>query len=143
VSPGIVTGIGSELDILPTLASVTGAHAPTDRILDGYDLSPTLRGQSPSPRQILYYYANTGAGVLSAVRRGPYKAHFVVSGADASAASAPQLYNLDQDPSEKFDLAAKHADLVAELRKVADDHRATVVAVKNQIATRTAKPPQP
>ena len=143
VSPGIVTGIGSELDMLPTLASVTGAHAPTDRILDGYDLSPTLRGQSPSPRQILYYYANTGPGVLSAVRRGPYKAHFVVSGADASAPSAPQLYNLDQDPSEKFDLAAKHPDLVAELRKVADDHRATVVAVKNQIATRTAKPPRP
>jgi arylsulfatase A-like enzyme len=145
IAGSVVTGIGSELDILPTFTSLAGAQPPADRVLDGYDLSPTLRGQSPSPRQTLFYYASTGNGVLSAVRRGPYKAHFAVPGAatDGSAAS-PQLYNLDQDPSEKFDLAAKHPEVIAELRKLADDHQKTVVAVKNQIATRApAKAPQP
>jgi arylsulfatase A len=63
---------------------------------------------------------------------------------DAPSTAAPQLYNLDQDPSEKYDLASKRGDLVGELRTLADDHAKTVVTVKNQIATRPpAKAPQP
>ena len=149
IAPAVVTGIGSELDLMPTLASLAGARTPSDRVLDGYDLSATLRRGSPSPRQTLFYYASSGAGVLSAVRRGPYKAHFVIPGGAASGGaaplgpSAPQLYNLDQDPSEKYDLAASHPELIAELRKLADDQQKTVPAVRNQIATRTAKAPQP
>jgi hypothetical protein len=54
------------------------------------------------------------------------------------------LYNLDQDPSEKFDLATRHPEIIAELRKLAEDHAKTVVAVKNQIATRpSSKAPGP
>ena len=148
IAPAVVTGIGSELDLLPTFASLAGARIPADRVLDGYDLSATLRGQSPSPRQTVFYYANSGAGVLSAVRRGSYKAHFVIPGAAGGGATpaepgSPQLYNLDHDPSEKYDLAAAHPELIAELRKLADDHQKTVPAVKNQIATRTAKAPRP
>jgi arylsulfatase A len=76
------------------------------------------------------------------VRRDSFKAFFVVPPADtagtaAAAPSSPQLYNLDQDPSEKFDITTKHPELVTELRKIADEHQKTVVAVKNQIATRT------
>jgi arylsulfatase A-like enzyme len=145
IASSVVTGIGSELDILPTFASLAGAKPPADRVIDGYDLSATLRGQSASPRQTLFYYASSGSGVLSAVRHGAYKAHFVVPGAATDGpAAAPQLYNLDQDPSEKYDLAPKHLDVVAELRRLADDHQKTVVSVKNQIATRTpSKAPQP
>jgi arylsulfatase A-like enzyme len=142
IKSSVTTGIGSELDILQTFASLAGAQAPSDRVLDGYDLSQTLRGRAPSPRHTLFYYANSGNGILSAVRRDSFKAFFVVPPADAAgtsaaAASSPQLYNLDQDPSEKFDVAEKHPELMIELRKVADEHQKTVVAVKNQIATRT------
>jgi hypothetical protein len=38
---------------------------------------------------------------------------------------------------EKYDLAAKRPELIAELRKLAGDHQKTVIQVKNQIATRT------
>jgi arylsulfatase A-like enzyme len=142
IRPDVVTGIGSQLDILPTFASLAGARLPADRVLDGYDLSPTLLGKAPSPRQMVFYYANSGTGVLSAVRRGPFKAHFVVPGAASGGATEPvdtppQLYNLDEDPSEKYDLAGKRPELIAELRKLADDHQKTVIPVKNQIATRT------
>jgi arylsulfatase A len=142
IKSSVTTGIGSELDILQTFANLAGAQAPSDRVLDGYDLSETLRGRAPSPRHTLFYYANSGNGILSAVRRDSFKAFFVVPSADAAgtsaaAASLPQLYNLDQDPSEKFDVAEKHPELMIELRKLADEHQKTVVAVKNQIATRT------
>ena len=135
IPAGVVTGIGSELDLLPTLARLAGAPLPSARVLDGYDLSATLRGQSPSPRDTLFYYASTRGGMLSAVRHGAYKAHFVVPGAAADA--SPQLYNLDQDPSEKYDLAARHPEVLAKLRKLADDHLKTIAPVKDQIATRS------
>ena len=142
IPSSVVTGIGSQLDILPTFASLAGAPLPAERDLDGYDLSPTLRGKAPSPRQTVFYYANSGNGLLSAVRRGPFKAHFVISGAASGGSTAPvdtpaQLYNLDEDPSEKYDLAGKRPELIQELRKLADDHQKTVIPVKNQIATRT------
>jgi arylsulfatase A len=139
IRSSVVTGIGSELDLLQTFASLAGARPPADRLLDGYDLSPTLRRDAPSPRQTLMYYAGA---TLSAVRRGPYKAHFsspepdAGAGRGATAAAEPQLYNLDIDPSEQFDIAGANAGVIAELRAIADEHKKTVVPVKNQIATR-------
>jgi arylsulfatase A-like enzyme len=140
IKSGVVTGIGSELDLLPTFASLAGAKPPADRVMDGYDLSRTLREDAPSPRQTLMYYAGA---TLSAVRRGPYKVHFVIPEATAGA-DEPQLYNLDLDPSEKFDVAAANPRIVAELRALAEEHKKTVVPVKNQIATRpsSTEPPK-
>ncbi len=144
IKPAVVTGIGSELDLLPTFVNLAGARLPSDRVLDGYDLSATLTRGEPSPRHTLFYYASTGNGVLSAVRHDSFKAFFVVPGADSSGTAAPQLYNLDHDPAEKYDLAAQHPDIVADLRKFADEHAKTVVPVKNQIATRPqSKAPKP
>jgi arylsulfatase A-like enzyme len=144
IKPAVVTGIGSELDILQTFASLSGAKPPADRVMDGYDLSAALKRGDPSPRHTLFYYASTGSGVLSAIRQGSYKEFFVVPATDRSSAASPQLYNLDQDPSEKYDLASQHANVVAELRALADEHAKTVVTVKNQIATRPpSKAPQP
>jgi arylsulfatase A-like enzyme len=146
IPSGTVTGIGSELDLLQTFASLAGAAAPSDRVLDGYDLSPALRGQSPSPRDVMFYYANSGEGVLSAVRRGAYKAHFVLPASGGMpvpvpALTPPLLYDLDHDPSEQFDLAKAHLEIVAELRRLMEEHQKTVVPVKNQIATRPARRP--
>jgi arylsulfatase A len=139
IKPGVITGPGSELDVLRTFSSVAGAEVPSDRVMDGYDLSSTLKRGDPSPRHTVFYYASTGSGVLSAVRRDSFKEFFVMPVSDAASSATPQLFNLDQDPSEKYDLAAKHPEIVAELRTLADDHAKTVVAVKNQIATRPTK----
>jgi arylsulfatase A-like enzyme len=140
IASGVMTGIGSELDVLQTFAALAGAKPPADRVLDGYDLSGTLRGSSRSPRDTLFYYGSSG---LAAVRRGAYKAHFTTTpgpGEPARASDAgPLLYNLDEDPSEKFDLAPAKPDVVAELRRTAEEHKTTVVPVKDQINTRTAK----
>jgi arylsulfatase A-like enzyme len=143
IKSGIVTGMGSELDVLQTFAAIAGAPAPSDRVLDGYDLSATLRTGAASPRHLFFYY---GGGGLAAVRRGSYKAHFVIPASGATLGNAPpaanavpQLYNLDQDPSEKFDLAPTHPEIVEELRRVAEEHKQTVVPVKNQITTRAGR----
>ena len=85
---------------------------------------------------------SSGGSTLSAVRHGAYKAYFLVPasldgrGGAAVPSTEPQLYNLDEDPGEKYDLAAQHPEIVAELRRLADAHKKTVVPVPNQIATR-------
>jgi arylsulfatase A len=142
VQPGVVTGIGSELDLLQTFASLAGAAAPTDRPLDGYDLSRTLRDGAPSPRDSVFYYG----AQLVAVRKGAYKLHLQIPSAGgrgggasetpaANGASPPQvaLYNLDVDPSEQFDLAKELPEAVADLMRVADQHRKAVVPGIDQL----------
>ena len=78
IKPGVVTDLGSGLDLIATAASLSGAALPRDLVLDGVDLSPALRGSGPSPRNELFYYWDSE---LRAIRKGRYKAHFITSGA--------------------------------------------------------------
>ena len=132
VRPGTVTGIGSGLDLLPTAAALAGARLSADRILDGVDLSAPLRGTGESPRHTIFYYWDSE---LRAVRKDRYKAHFITSGAynigGARAVHAPPLlFDLAADPGERFDIAAAHPGVIADLLQEADAHRRTVVPAK-------------
>jgi arylsulfatase A len=136
----VVNGIGSELDVLQTFASLAGAPAPSDRVLDGYDLSKTLRGNAPSPRETLFYYEGA---TLNGVRRGSFKIHAELPAgrgrSGGAAAETPlqwELFNLDEDPSEKIDLSKQRPELVTKLLGLVAEHKKTVVAVEDQIAKR-------
>jgi len=138
VAKGVVTEMGSELDLLPTFARLAGANLPSDRPIDGVDLSPTLKKGGASPRRELFYY---GARLV-AVRQGPYKLHLAgrqQPQPTAGAASGAELYNLDVDPSEKFDLAKQMPDVVARLQKLAADHEASFTPAPSQLG-RGARP---
>jgi arylsulfatase A len=104
VKRGVVRGIGATLDILPTVASMTGAQPPADRPLDGMDLSPALLRGEPSPRREMLYYR---AGELFAFREGPYKIHFLTQTGytepQPTRHDPPALYHLEHDPGEKFE----------------------------------------
>ena len=45
----------------------------------------------------------------------------------------PLLYNLDEDPSEQFDVAKKHPDVLKEIAAVAAEHKQGVHAVPSQL----------
>jgi arylsulfatase A len=142
VKPSVVRDVGSFFDLLPTLAALAGAPLPSGRVLDGYDLTAALRGTGPSPRRTYFYYRGA---TLQAVRSGPFKLHFVTrpDGNDEKPipVDPPWLYNVDQDPGEQYDLAAQHPKVVAELRRLADEHRRTVQPVEDQIAKRSTAIP--
>ena len=132
IRPGVVTGIGSGLDLFATAAAIAGGGVPTDRPTDSIDLSPALKTSAPSPRNELFYYWDSE---LRAVRKGHYKAHFITSGAYDDGEprvvhDPPLLFDLSADPGERFNVAAEHADVVADLVKTANAHRSAVTSAK-------------
>ena len=134
IQPGVVSEMGSTLDLLPTFGALAGADVPDDRILDGDDLTPVLNGTGPSPRRQMVYYRGSE---IYAMRLGAYKAHFITRpayGRDGPKShDPPLLYNLEVDPSEKRNVAAKHPEVIADIKAAVAAHRETVTPVVNQL----------
>lgn len=145
IRPAVVTGLGTTMDLFPTIIALAGGAPPADRPLDGYDLGPTLVGTAPSPRNTVFYYRQRD---LYAVREGAWKAHFISEGAYGQfgarvAHETPELYNLDEDPSERFNVAAAHPDVVSRLRTVATTHLAGVAPSPSRLEARIGDPRVP
>jgi arylsulfatase A-like enzyme len=125
------------IDILPTLAGLAGAKLPALPI-DGKDVWPILSGKagSRSPHEAYFFYWNNE---LQAVRSGKWKLHLphtyrtlgdAPAGKDGKPSNYQQtktpeaLYDLDADAGEKTDVADRHPEVVARLRKLAAGMRA-------------------
>jgi arylsulfatase A len=129
VRPGVVSDIGSAMDLFVTAAKITGADVPSDRVIDGVDLRAPLTGTGPSPRTTIFYYWDNE---LRAVRKGTYKAHFITIGSYGQGGpreehNPPLLFNLGEDPGEHTDVASSHPDVVADLAREAEAHKRGVV----------------
>lgn len=123
IKQGVVTEMGSTLDIINTFAAMSGTDIPSDRKMDGYDLSPALMGTGKSPRNEFYYW---DFAELHAVRVGPWKLHIqqreILNYHNIAKMEHPELYNVEVDISEKFDRFEKNPDLVSELHKKLEKH---------------------
>jgi arylsulfatase A len=129
--PGTITAgrtaldLASGLDLFTTCLDLAGAKIPEDRPIDGVSLAPLLRGTGPSPRTHLFYYRGAE---LFAARLGPWKVHLKTvdpaSGKEtAQSHNPPLLFHLLTDPSEQFNVADRHADVLAQILKEIEDHR--------------------
>lgn len=126
----------STLDILPTLTSLAGGQIPTDRKIDGHDISDLLFGKegAKSPHDPFYYYHTTQ---LQAVRSGKWKLVLPQSekftGWSKKIKDSPlQLFDLKADPGEKNNLAQNHLDVVTQLTKFANEARKDLGDGNNQ-----------
>jgi len=140
IRPGVVNGMGATMDIYTTILTLAGAKVPDDRVVDGLDLCPALFGTGPSPRQTVFYYRGAK---LWAIRKGPYKAHFITKSAYGRDKEVrhdpPLLYHLGHDPSEKFNIATAHPDVLADIQKEVALHLANVTPGEDQLAKRIPK----
>jgi len=116
------------LDLMATFAHLAGVALPTkDRegqpiIFDSYDMSPVLFGKGKSARKAWFYFTENELSP-GAARVGNYKAVFNLRGDDGAktgglavdanlgwkgpesyVATAPQIFDLWQDPQERYDL---------------------------------------
>ncbi len=134
VKPGVVMEMGSTLDLFPTFCAQSGIDLPEDRIYDGNDLTPLLQGGNEPVRNEIFYYRGTK---IYAVRKGKYKAHFLTKsgyGSDPVVVhETPLLFDLEVDPSERFDIAANHPEVIEEIMKLVETHNSTLKPVTNQL----------
>ena len=128
------TNVAGMMDLFPTALRLAGADLPTDRILDGQDLSDTLFHGAALPPRALFFYRGTR---IFAVRKGPWKLHlFTQKGYGQPVPDAhdpPLLFDLQVDPGETFNVATNHLSVVAELLQDIALHRATVTPVESQL----------
>jgi arylsulfatase A-like enzyme len=122
------SGIGSTLDVFPTVLRAAGMQLPQDRIYDGVDLMPVMSGSGKSPRNEFFYFRGR---LLEAVREGSWKCRFARhtrSDLKAGEPITPELFNLDVDPAEQYNVYAQHrqqADgLLEKLRSFAQELKA-------------------
>jgi arylsulfatase A-like enzyme len=86
----------------------------------------------------MFYYRGTD---LYAVRLGEYKAHFITEGAygqfgEREEHETPLLYNVNEDPSEQYDLATEHPEIIEQINALVAKHRSKLVRGKDQLAER-------
>jgi len=135
IRPAVVTDLGTTLDLFDTVVTLAGGTLPATRVTDGFDLGPVLVGTGTSPRREVVYWRQRD---LYAIRQGAWKAHFISQGAYGQFGNrivhdTPELYNLDQDPSEQFNVAEMHPGIVDRLREAAADHLATIAPYPSRL----------
>lgn len=95
------------MDLLPTFAKLAGAKLPSDRVLDGKDIFPTLLGKSKTPHNAFFYHKGNN---LQAVRMGKWKLHVSHNKPEA-------LYDLANDIGESNNVMKGNPKLVEKLLK--------------------------
>lgn len=134
----ITNRMATTLDIMPTIAHITGTTLPEHRI-DGINIISILKGEGDAnPREdFLYYY---GRNNLEAVRSGDFKLVFphhhrsyegVMPGNDGWPGAyrddyidAPELYDLRRDPGERYNVIEIYPHIAEKLEQIAINARA-------------------
>lgn len=131
------TELASTLDLLATISALVGSQLPADRTLDSLDIGDLLLGKTGSPRQSMFYYRGRK---LMAVRSGPWKAHFMTQAGyrqpKPKTHSPPLLFNLENDPSEKYNVAKDHPEVIAAIQDLVLQHKAELQAPPSQLELR-------
>ena len=116
--------VATTMDILPTIAGLCNAPLP-GKPLDGVDIWPLLTGERESvDRDVFLYFDNWN---IQCARMGEWKLHISryndfpwspdpVGGRYNLPLMKPELYNLEADPDESYDVAADNPGIVADIQ---------------------------
>ena len=119
----VCRSVASTMDILPTIGHLCGAPLPA-LPLDGMDIWPLLSGAKQTmERDVLLYFDDWN---VQCARWGRWKLHLARynSGAYNPAPAggrvnlrlpSPELYDLENDPDESYDVAPGHPAVVTEI----------------------------
>ena len=101
--------IAATIDLLPTIAGLSGAELPNDRAIDGKDIWPLIAGKkgAQTPHEIYFFYKGNK---LESARQGKWKLR-----RSGKKSQSVELYDLASDISESKNLAKENEILVNEM----------------------------
>ncbi|MCC6367644.1 MAG: sulfatase [Bryobacterales bacterium] len=119
-----VPSFATLLDVLPTVAGLTGSVLPKNP-LDGVDIWPVLTGEAESADRPLFLYFNDWN--LQCARLGRWKLHMARYNGPSFIPPLKQgrmnlrllnaeLYDLETDPEESYSAADENPGIVADIR---------------------------
>jgi arylsulfatase len=140
--PGIISSgkicnkLSSTIDLLPTIATITEAKLPEEKI-DGVNILPLLMGvENANPREYFYFYYHKNS--LEGVRKGAWKLvlphnyrsyESILPGNDGFpgpyniGSTDTALFNLVRDPGERYDVKDQFPEVVNELFQLVETAR--------------------
>lgn len=138
IKPGVVSKMGSTLDLLPTISKLAGTKLPQDRTYDGYDLSPLLRGENANPRQEMYFYHGSR---IFAARKGDFKMYFYSNNPmgypeKIEKLASYTLFNVQHDPSERYNLADKYPGVISQIEEMVLRHQSKAEPAESRLEKR-------
>lgn len=123
----VVQGVFSALDMLPTIASLAGGYEKSNPV-DGEVLVDLWHGKSYGRTEFYFFGVDHQ---LMAVRKGKWKLHvktYSQLGIDYFEINKPLLFNVEEDPSEKYDLVSKHPEIAEELTRLIENKKKEIKA---------------
>ena len=149
----------SSMDLLPTVAKLTGGDLPRDRIADGKDLLPLVTNQmQQSSHEFIFHYCGNQ---VHAVRFHPknsdvvWKAHLITPkwtegtdtcfgkgivcrchGNGVTVHDRPLLFDVTNDPAESSPIAAdrpEYQEVMKHIYHAVKTHKESIKSVPNQM----------
>ena len=101
--------IAATIDLLPTIAGLSGVELPNDRTIDGKNIWPLISGKegAKTPHEIYFFYKGKS---LESARQGKWKLR-----RSGKKSQSIELYDLASDISESKNLARENEALTNEI----------------------------
>ena len=123
----------AHIDILPTLAAITGAKVPSDRLIDGKNLLPLMTGDQVEwrDRSLFFNWTRKYPEMYRnvALQKGSYK---LVGNTDYNSSIEKfELYNLNNDPFELNNIVSEQHEVARSLKTEMDRIYSELINSKN------------
>jgi arylsulfatase A-like enzyme len=126
--------VAATMDLFTTCATLSGAKIPSDRPIDGREITPLLTASGTLEREAYFYYRGTQ---LFAARLGKWKAHYLTQSGygtpQPTVHDPPLLFDLHADPGESSNVAEQHPDVIQQIGASVARHRERVQAAPTQL----------
>ncbi len=132
--PGVIPAqsvcneIATGADLFTTFVNLAGGQIPTDRVIDGKDIMPLMKGEK-GVKIHEYFPGYQAFGNMMSIRKGKWKLAVPSPKTwSIEALDSYLLFDLSSDLGEKNDISAKYPETVEELKDLA---RRVETAIKN------------
>ena len=127
----VSTALASTLDLYPTLIAMAGNEISNKKELDGLNIKNTFVNNEPVRHDIYYYRQDT----LIGIRHKEWKMYIKDPNPwndDLTEKDMPVLFNIEHDPSEKYNVTNQHSDIVDRIVTLSEEHILKVTKIPSK-----------